>query len=268
MPFNLIDNDCLPLVFDKEFEINNEELLAEYVGKIILGHYSHVKRIIRTLSTLPLVNQSTDIDLAIQKLDRTGKNDKDIEKRDGWVFQIISWLALFHEYKDTVFYCQQPHDAPAQHGLDGIAIILDENSKIQSIIITEDKCTINHRVIVPEVWKEFEKFEKGIFNNKLVSRISALIENLNDGQILEANNNEIYESALRKYRLGINRNDTYDEVPKKRKKLFKGYDTCVTGDSPHRRYGATLYQENIREWMEQFCVKTIIYLKSQMVTDV
>lgn len=268
MPFKLKDTDCLPLVFDKEYEIINEELLAEYVGKIILGHYSHVTRIIKSLSTRPLLAEISDLDLAIKKLDNTMLSIKDIEKRDGWVFQIISWLALFHEYKGEMFYCQQPHDAPAQHGLDGIAIVLGEDSQIESIIITEDKCTINHRVIIPKVWEEFLEFEKGTFNNKLVSRISALIENLDDGDILEANYNNIYDASLRKYRLGINRDDTYDEAPKKRSKLFKGFDDCVTGDSPHRRFGATLHKNDIRGWMELFCQKTITYLKNQTRADV
>ncbi len=267
MPFKHTNTDCLPLVIDNEYEIENEDLLAEYVAMIILGHFSHVKRIIKALATQPLEHLNDEIDQAIEKLKSEGKEDKQIEKRDGWIFQMISWLALFSEYKDATFYCQQPHDAPAQHGLDGVAITLDDESKIKNIIITEDKCTTNPRVVIPKVWSEFEEFEKGLHNNKLVSRVSALIETLDNGDILETNRNDIYNNNLRKYRLGINRNDSHQEVPRKRIKLFKGYDGCVKGEDPHRRYGATLYQPEIRLWMDDFCNKIIIYLNGKKKLD-
>jgi|GEM_PF-4152460 len=87
MLFTYKDCDCLPLVIDNEFDINNEDHLAEFVGKIILGHYAHVKRIIKTLATLDLNIIDDEIDAAISKLNSTSK-----EKRDGWIFQIISIL--------------------------------------------------------------------------------------------------------------------------------------------------------------------------------
>lgn len=267
MPFLYNNCDCSPLVIDHEYEIHDENLLAEYVGKILLGHYAHVKRIIKVLANTPLSVSSSDVDMAIAHLEKSGKTIKDIEKRDGWIFQIISWLALFSEYSGKKFYCQQPHDAPAQHGLDGIAIVLNDEMKIESIIITEDKCTENHRVILPDVWKEFKEFESGQHNNKLVSRISSAIESLEDGTVLMANQNNIYKKELRKYRVGINRNEKY-QAEAKRKKLFKGYDDCVTGVVPHRRYAATIHKENIRGWMDSFCEKVIVFLESQKVAHV
>jgi nitrogen fixation/metabolism regulation signal transduction histidine kinase len=97
LPFSFNKCNCLPLVIDNEFHVNNEALLAEYVGRIVLGHFAHIKRIIKTLSTtIPIANNS-DIQAAIDRLKKDGKSSVDIEKRDGWVFQIISWLALFSE---------------------------------------------------------------------------------------------------------------------------------------------------------------------------
>jgi hypothetical protein len=270
MPFRFNRTECLPLVVDNEYEIIDEDLLAEYVGNIILGHYTHVKRIINALSTIPLAPNNTEIDMAIEKLSYkdpvTYPNTN--EKRDGWVFQIISWLALFIEENDRNFYCQQPHDAPAQHGLDGIGIKLNDSFEIEKIIITEDKCTENHRVVIPKIWNEFRDFELGTFNNKLVSRISALIETLDGGNVLEANRNNIYVNSLRRYRVGVNRNDNYQDVPKRRNALFKGYETCVEGSEPHRRFGATMYSNDIRGWMETFCQKVIHYLNTQKQNNV
>lgn len=268
MIFNFNECDCTPLVIDNEFEIIDEELLAEYVGRIILGHFVHVKRIIQALASDPPEASDDSLDSAILALKRESLSDKDIEKRDGWIFQIISWLALLSENKGKKFYSQQPHDAPAQHGLDGLAVILNDELKIESIIISEDKCTENHRVVIPkQVWPEFEEFEQGLHTNKLVSRISAMLEHLDSGSILQANQNTIYLKGLWQYRVGINRTNTYD-TNKKRRKLFKGYDECVTGEEPHRRFAVTIHKEDIRGWMEQFSKKVIRYLESQKIVHV
>lgn len=262
MPFTYRECDCLPLLVDNEFEINDEMELAGHVGRIILGHFAHVKRILRELTTTPPRAEESAIGAAIGILQSTGKSKYDIEKRDGWVFQIISWLALFNANRGHSFYCQPPHDAPAQHGIDNVGIILDEHDVITNVIITEDKCTDdNHRVLIPRIWKEFEEFEMGGRNNKLVSRVSAMIDNLKDGDVLAANENNIYKSELRQYRVGINRNDEHQSKAQ-RIKLFKNYDTCVTGDEPLRRFASTLHQPDIRAWMEQFSVKVIQHLES------
>lgn len=267
MPFDFSDCDCTPLVIDNEFDINDETLLAEYIGRIVLGHFAHVKRIINTLSVANPNITDSDLDIAISRLKNDGKTKIELDKRDGWVFQIISWLALYIENKDKSFYCQQPHDAPAQHGIDGVALILKADFTIENIIITEDKCTENQRVIIPNIWKEFKEFEKGVHNNQLVSRISAMIESLDNGNVLEANKNDIYKKELWKYRVGINRNDTY-QTTEKRKDLFKGYDECVNGLDPHRRYAATIHRNDIRDWVEKLCQKVIQFLESQKVDNV
>ena len=267
MSFSYLKCDCSPLVIDQEFEIKNEEEVAEYIAKIVLGHYAHVKRIINALSASNPVITDSDLDIAIERLEKKGKTLKEIEKRDGWVFQIISWLALFFENKGQNFHCQQPHDAPAQHGLDGVAILLNKELKIENIIITEDKCTEHQRVVIPDIWKEFTDFEKGIHNNQLINRISALLENLDGGKILEENKNDIYKNEIRKYRVGINRNASYEKI-EKRKKLFKGYDDCVHGETADRRCASTIYKDDIRNWMGEMCEKAIVFLKSQKEANV
>jgi hypothetical protein len=264
MPFNYNNFDCSPLVIDNEFNIHDEEKLSRYIAKVVLGHFAHIKRIIRALSTIAPTLANDDIDNAINLLTSKDKSTKDIEKRDGWVFQIISWLVLFDENKGGKFYCQQPHDAPAQHGLDGVAVSLSNDLKIERIIITEDKCSKNHRVVIPKIWDEFKLFEDGKNNNKVVSRISALLEDLDEGKVLEANKNDISSKNLWKYRVGINRNNTYQSL-QGRKNLFKGYDDCVTGTDPSRRYASTIHKENIRSWMEHISNKVIKYLESEKI---
>ncbi|RFM28725.1 hypothetical protein [Deminuibacter soli] len=257
MPFTLKQCDSRPAVIDNEIVISDETELAELVAYMLVGHYLHSKQIIKELNPTSPLLQESEIDLAIKRIGR----DTDITKRDGWIFQMISWLALQHEYKALDYRCQPPHDAPAQHGLDGLAIILEGGDTLAKIIITEDKCTAgNQRSILPEVWKEFISFEGGIHNNKLVSRISPLIEHITG--FMKKNENNIYEKNIRSYRVGINRSKTYETI-KKRGDLFKGYSDCVPDLSGiHRRYAATMLQEDIRNWMQQFCDKITIFLNS------
>ncbi len=90
MPLRLIDTDCSPLVIDHEYEVSDPTLLAQYVGDMLLGHHRHVRSIPNglTSSRQPVaVNQS--IDNIIDQL-----NSSTPEKRDGWFFQMMSWIVI------------------------------------------------------------------------------------------------------------------------------------------------------------------------------
>ena len=264
--FNQID--CKPLVIDNEFEITDEGKLANYVASIILGRYIHVKKILKSLATITPKIAENEVAFAISRLESKGKSANEIEKRDGWIFQMISWLVLFSENSKEDFYNQQPHDAPAQHGLDGIAVIIGADKKIEQIIISEDKFTKNPRnKIQQQIWPEFSDFEKGIHDNKIVSRISALLENLDGGSILLVNQNDLCSKNLRTYRIGINRLAEHTNR-EGREKLFKGFDEQVEGTTPHRRYASTIYRDDIRAWMENFTLLVIEELKKNNPVNV
>ena len=117
MPFKLIDTDCSPLVIDYEYEIVDKKLLSQYVGELVLGHHTHILNIVNSLSSNPSVPPNKVIEIAIDKL-----KNSEIVHRDGWLFQMISWLALAIR-SGGEYYTQHPHFAPAQHGLDGLSVI-------------------------------------------------------------------------------------------------------------------------------------------------
>lgn len=262
MPINIKKEDCSPLVVDYGIEITDSNLLSEFIGKIIMGHYYHVKEIIKDLEPNEIDLNNLDIDLAIAQLDSSFMDAKKIEKRDGWIFQIISWIAMLIQNQDLNYYCQQPHDAPAQHGLDGISTVISDDDLMSQITIQEDKCTTSPRGLIPTVWKEFENFEKGLYNNKIVSRISSMIEHLKNGEILNVNRNSIYDQSIWTYRIGINRK-SYHRSNSRRIKLFKGFDEYVEGSSSDRRNASTFEQEDIRKFMEELSLQIIIFLKTK-----
>lgn len=254
--------DAKPLVIDIEFEISDEDIIAEHVAKMILGYYANVKRVIRQLPTSTFIPLEDDVTIAISKLNSKGKNKIEIQKRDGWVFQMISWLSFQIESIGQNMYCQYPHDAPAQQGIDGIAIYLDSKNDIKKIIITEDKFTKAPRnVIQKQIWPEFKAFDEGTFNNKIISRISALIENLEDGEVLQNIQNDILKKEIRSYRAVTNREDIHNGITGK-ETLFKDYDDVVKGNDHQRRLASTiLISGDIRIWMEKFTQLIIGHLE-------
>ncbi|MBB2151440.1 hypothetical protein [Pedobacter gandavensis] len=183
-------------------------------------------------------------------------------KRDGWVYQMINWVAINQEHIGRKFFVQLPHDAPAQHGIDGIAVLLKDDNNLEQVIISEDKYTENARETVRlQVWPDFAKFEEGTHNIQLVSRITYMLHHLDPSQLLTSINADIYRPEIRKYRVAITpKNNTNNQVW--RPKLFKDYDKMVKGTDVVRRNSLTFYQSDIRQWMDNFCPKVATYLKT------
>lgn len=261
MPFNLIDTDCSDLLIDYEYEITNKGLLAEYVGELILGHYMHILNTINSLSSSSSIPPNKIIDFAIEKLDVT--EPVNIIHRDGWLFQMISWLVLAHRNLGSNYYTQHPHFAPAQHGFDGLSIVLNPDNTIDKIIITEDKCTTNPRdTVKKQVFPEFKDFEDGKKDSALIGVLSSLISHLDAGAVFQSVQNDIYNTNLRMYRIGITRDNSHQSL-KGRRRLFKNYDDCVAGPTSSRRSGATIYLDDMRVWMQDFSDMVVNYLESK-----
>lgn len=263
MPFQFIDTDCSPLVIDNEYEIIDIELLASYVGELLLGNHRHILRIINSLSTTFPKHPNESVDAVINQLKATS-----LEKRHGWLFQMISWIVLSEKSKGMKFHSNYPHFAPAQQGIDGLALIIGKDDTLQNIIITEDKCTTYPRnKITQQVFPELEDFESGKKDSALVGIISSLIGHLNSGDLLEKVQNEIFNKELRVYRIGITRETSHNSI-EGRKRLFKDYDQKVKGESAKRRVAASIDIPDLRNWMENFSNLVEKYLLSKKTTNV
>jgi len=261
MPTFLSPVDHNPLFHELELTITDEDELAEHVGNLMLGHHLHVENILRTKQGVSAYSPDKVIDLAITKL--SASTDVIRYKRDGWLFQMITWVAVNQQYQTENFKCQIPHPAPAQHGIDGLGVLLNKSSAVEAIVITEDKYTENPRqTIKNEVWPEFEAYEKRIYDHQLVGIITGLLRDLTSKQVDDAVQKDIYNINLRIYRLGITPNKSH-YFKNGKKKLFKGYDGCVKGASCERRKGITFRQDDIRDWMDDFSEKVADYLESK-----
>jgi hypothetical protein len=261
MPFSHSHTDHKPLCHETELLIKDIHILAEQVGLLLLGKHRHVASILAAKSRSVTSSTQTMIDRAQRQL--TVSTEIERWKRDGWLFQMMTWISVRMENTGVTIVSQAPHTNPAQHGIDGLAIVLTSTNKISALIIAEDKYTENPRkTILKEVWPEFKLFEKGEFDSQLVTQTTMLLGNLSDDEIDEMIENDIYKTSNRIYRAGItplHKNNT----PAKRKKLFKGYDLCVKGTLQDRRQALSFSQPNIRDWMDDFSVEIYKFLETQ-----
>lgn len=222
MPFTHTRTDHNPLCHETEFVIDDLDKLAEQVGLLLLGKHNHVASILAAKARAVTTSTAVMIDRAQKQL--IYATDIEQYKRDGWLFQMMTWISVRMENRGVNLITQAPHTNPAQHGIDGLAIILNSANQIKSLIIAEDKYTENPRdTIRDKVWPEFKLFEKGEFDSQLVTLTTMLLGNLDDQEIDAIIENDIYKTSNRVYRAGITPLPTASSVAK-RKSLFKGYD--------------------------------------------
>lgn len=260
--------DCSPLVIDNSYNVIELNLLAQWVAQLLLGNYLHIARIIEGLdsSAAPLRNKA--IDGIIEKLKA---NNNNVYRRDGWLFQMISWIALkikLHEqYGSGKVFMIAPHTAPAQHGIDGLALVVDEEKMIKYIVVCEDKCTDKARnLITSQIYPEFRKFEEGEFDSRVMTDVSSMIRGEDGGVLLQNIQNDIGNNKYWIYRIGVTRQDGSEDM-EGRKALYKGYDDVVNGDVT-RRNAASVNLNDIREWMDAFSKMVVKELELKKTKDV
>lgn len=81
-----------PFCHGSEWVVEDIDLLAERVARVALGQYRHVGHILEGLNARP-PKTSAEIGadaLTKMKVDKNGN----AWQRDGWIFQVISWIAI------------------------------------------------------------------------------------------------------------------------------------------------------------------------------
>ena len=271
-PIRIVELDCTPLVVDYGYEVTDKDLLAKWIADLCLGHYRQIRKIIEDIEPNYPTTEDDAIDDIIGKLTLpTGANTSIVYRRDGWLFQMMSWIALnvdLHDkFSNDKIFMAPPHTAPGQHGIDGLAVVIDDNKLLGAIIITEDKCSEKPRgIITSQIYPEFEKFEKGVFKNRIVTGVTSLIELVDGGEVIDTIQDDIAKKDYRKYRIGITRLEEHDDLDG-RKELFENYEEKVLGDVKRRR-ASSVNVGDVRTWMADLATKVIEDLKSLKSTHV
>lgn len=264
MPISLTPFSHDPLFYGSSWAVQNETLLAQQIARVALGQSRHVAKILVGAGlSPPSATTSNAITNAISML--TVATGVDPYHRDGWIFQVMSWIAAYCATPESLI--RPPHMILADKGLDGLQLILHENGQeVSAAVIFEDKATDSPRdTIREEVWPDFKKLEGGDRENVLVADITALLSTQANVDIDAAIQNIVWKK-IRHYRVSITVGDAHNNSAG-RSRLFKGYDGIVAGDLQRRR-GETFFISDLRSWMERIAGISIAFLQSMESTDV
>lgn len=254
MPIQLTPIVHKSLVHGYIWEVADEQLLAELIARVALGQARHVKKILLTIgSALPIPGDDAWA-AAVNML--TVPAGTDHWHRDGWMFQVMSWLSAHKVGPDSLI--NTPQMIFAQKGFDGIQLDFDPAGTISAIVIFEDKATDNPRkTIRDDVWPEFEEYEGGGDANVLVAEVTGLLEKRQGIDVDDVVRRVIWKDA-RHFRVSITVGDIH-ATDAGRGRLFKDYDSKVPGNVKRRR-GETFYVDDLRAWMDSIASKVLTHI--------
>lgn len=234
-----------------EWEVEDIDILAERVARVALGQFRHVAKILEGLTGAAPAGTAQHAADAFKKL-KVAING-DTWQRDGWLFQIISWIAANQNKQGATL--APPHIFHAHKGFDGMQLELSADGKsVTAIVIFEDKATENARQTIKQsVWPDIVKLEAGERIAELTHEASALLEkqqhlypNLDVDDAID----RILWQEARRYRVSISIDDKHKPADA-RKKLFKHYDQSAGGMALRRR-AETMHFDDLRKWMNDF----------------
>ncbi len=239
--------------------IQNEDYLAFLVARLLIGQYRHVQRILLDGNTLPAPSISTTgVDDLVNKM--TATSAEAIYHRDGWVFQMITWIAA--KLIEPQLMSAPPQSQSAMAGIDNLFVRVSEN-KVTQIVIGEDKATINERdTIRDQVWPELRNFETGRRDHELLNEITPILERCGSTINVDECLVNLFWEQIRSYRVCVTVKSDMDIAA--RKKLFKDFEAVATGHIS-KRCADTFVVGALRQWMDSFCDKVINELRRSNV---
>jgi len=263
MPIELTPFTHSPLCIGSSWAIQDDAVLADQIARVALGQSRQVAKILAGagVKLLPVTQGATKA--AIKLL--TVPKGKPPWHRDGWMFQVMSWIAA--NRSQPMALISAPHMIHAHKGFDGIQLEIDATTGVvTAVVIFEDKATENPRsTITADVWPEIRKMEAGDRENALAQEVAGLLMAQHTIDVDSAIETTIWKQ-VRRYRISITVGDDHADATG-RKKLFNGYDGVAPGGI-ERRCGETLYVEDLRPWMQKLSENAIIAVKELAAENV
>jgi len=259
-PLELLPCDHLPVCHGYRWRIVDEEKLAELVAWVAVGRSNHAQLVLTSLQQAPKATAKEDAKRqAIRRLTVCGAVTQ--EHRDGWVFQIISWIAACIQSGGNVA-TSLPHQQLAAKGFDGLLVPLTAQGKsFETLTVCEDKATANPRkTITQKVWPELASVEAGDRDAELQDGLAAILQRHHVPDV-ERLLESVHWEDKKHYRVSMTVSDGESE-DNERAKLFKGYDGTIDGPDAMRRRAETLSLLKLRDWMDQFCKRVIAVIKT------
>jgi hypothetical protein len=244
------------LCYGFEWTVTDEKCLARLVARLVLGHYRHVEGILTATKRLQPSSSKESTGGAISKLLALPT-----DHRDGWLFQMISWVALHTSTssKGNVAV-STPQPRASDKGFDSLMVQLSPTESLSSVVICEDKATSRCRNTVrDQIWPEFKECEAGRRDNELMSEVTAILERYKPDKV-DSLIRAIHWKEQRRYRISITVQEPHN-TSVGRTHLFKGYNDIVSGDV-NRRRAETVRVDDVRVWLEHFSALVILELEA------
>lgn len=236
--------------------IEDENALAELIARVAIGQARVAERILHEDGLVNVGYPMGGYEGArnLLKVGRSG----DPAHRDGWIFQVISWIAAHRAGRLGLI--RSPHMRHADKGLDGLSVEFDD-TEIARVVISEEKATANARTMVRDrVWPEFKDFETGRRDAELVDGVSTLLAGSghpNPDAVVAA----ILWTEKRAYRVAVTIDDKHASA-EGLKALYKGYEEVVSGETGRRRAEAFQVQ-GLRPWFEYIAAKATAIINAE-----
>ena len=227
------------------FTIQDENTLAHSVALVLVQEYVLAKGI---MSGVTSANNNKKIVLdndEIEDIVARRLNPSDDYHRDGFLFQLMMWLAAHLDLEEGDLVAL-PHTQAAAKGQDSVIVHCSDEAVV-ALSICEDKATERPRDTVrDDVWPEIREYEAGGRRDELRSNV---IATLGLGGVSEEDAialvRRISWDGSRKYRVRV----TLER--ERTKGLFKGFPEVVQGNKRCRR-GETTQIPQLRHWMTKF----------------
>lgn len=231
--------------------------LANAIAIIAVGQALHVANILHVAGLAAKPTTKGAVKGAIKLLSSSGN----IMHRDGWMFQVMSWLAA--QLRTPGALMNTPHMIHAHKGLDGLQVSIDKTEKVTAVILFEDKATENPRSMVRnKVWPEFKEFEAGENEHLVAAEVTQLLKGAGHSDPQQAVA-DIMWTQVRRYRLSITDKQSTDQS---QANLFKGYEENVPGGVERRR--AEVFEViDLRKWMDDLAEAAIKKAEALATTD-
>jgi hypothetical protein len=240
----LVEAVCDPLFHGYRWDVVDQKDLARLMAHLALGEYRYVARILQGLSAKDIPPAAAALEKRIDYIRNPSREDH----RDGWLFQMLAWIAAYQADPNAMI--TPPHQQPAFKGFDSLLLRVDGGAKLCGVTIGEDKMTKNARTtITAKVWPEIREFEGASRDDELVSTVTTLLERFFPHDVEAHLETAFWKKDARTYRVCIGSHDFKDDDAGRRE-LFGGYADVAKGDRDRRR-AETLYTPgDVREWMK------------------
>ena len=242
--------------------------MARLIAVIAMGQASHAAKIIRELRpAAAAIGHKALKAAAKQQLTITGdtkeKRDASQWRRDGFLFEAISWIAARQSSGADVLM-KDPHLKSTTQGIDGLMIEMNPgNSELVRATIFEDKCSENPRTMFrDQILPAFADHHVNKRGPELVSIAATLIEKIGlDGTAATQAAGRVLDNKYRRYRAAL-AVVSVDDSKARREALFKDYHELKDIEQPQRVGASFITPGELRKWFDALAIQAIAYIDS------